>query len=48
MDLAERRGKLIQTLKLRSDPEWKYFNRQRCLAYPEHSIDKGTQWAVFE
>jgi phage tail sheath protein FI len=31
-----------------SDPEWKYVNIRRYLAYLEHSIDKGTQWAVFE
>jgi phage tail sheath protein FI len=31
-----------------SDPEWKYVNLRRYLAYLEHSIDKGTQWAVFE
>jgi len=31
-----------------SDPEWKYVNMRRYFAYLEHSIDKGTQWAVFE
>lgn len=31
-----------------SDPEWKYVNIRRYFAYLEHSIDKGTQWAVFE
>jgi phage tail sheath protein FI len=31
-----------------SDPEWKYFNVRRYFAYIERSIDKGTQWAVFE
>lgn len=31
-----------------SDPEWKYVNVRRYFAYLEHSIDKGTQWAVFE
>jgi phage tail sheath protein FI len=31
-----------------SDPEFKYVNIRRYLAYLEHSIDKGTQWAVFE
>ena len=30
------------------DPEWKYVNVRRLLIYLEHSIDKGTQWAVFE
>jgi phage tail sheath protein FI len=31
-----------------SDPEWKYVNLRRYFAYLEHSIDKGTQFAVFE
>jgi hypothetical protein len=31
-----------------SDPEWKYVNIRRYFAYLERSIDKGTQWAVFE
>jgi hypothetical protein len=31
-----------------SDPEWKYFSVRRYFAYLEHSIDRGTQWAVFE
>ena len=31
-----------------SDPEWKYVNLRRYFIYLEHSIDKGTQWAVFE
>ena len=31
-----------------SDSEWKYVNLRRYFAYLEHSIDKGTQWAVFE
>jgi phage tail sheath protein FI len=31
-----------------SDQEWKYVNLRRYFAYLEHSIDKGTQWAVFE
>jgi phage tail sheath protein FI len=33
---------------LSSDPEWKYVNIRRYFAYLERSIDKGTQWAVFE
>jgi phage tail sheath protein FI len=33
---------------LSSDPEWKYVNVRRLFIYIEHSIDKGTQWAVFE
>jgi hypothetical protein len=31
-----------------SDPEWKYVNVRRYFAYMERSIDRGTQWAVFE
>ena len=31
-----------------SDPEWKYVNVRRLFIYIEHSIDKGTQFAVFE
>ena len=31
-----------------SDPEWKYVNVRRFLIFLEASIDKGTQWVVFE
>lgn len=31
-----------------SDPEWKYVNLRRYFAFIERSIEKGTQWAVFE
>jgi phage tail sheath protein FI len=31
-----------------SDPEWKYVNVRRLFIYLEHSIDRATQWAVFE
>ncbi|HQF54077.1 MAG TPA: phage tail sheath subtilisin-like domain-containing protein [Fibrobacteria bacterium] len=31
-----------------SDPEWKYVNVRRYFAYLERTIEKGTQWAVFE
>lgn len=31
-----------------SDPEWKYVNLRRYFAFLERSIEKGTQWAVFE
>ncbi|MBX3081419.1 MAG: phage tail sheath family protein [Anaerolineae bacterium] len=31
-----------------SDPEWKYVNVRRYFNYLEASIDRGTQWAVFE
>jgi phage tail sheath protein FI len=33
---------------LSSDPEWKYLNVRRYFLYLERSIDKGTQWVVFE
>lgn len=31
-----------------SDPEWKYVNVRRLFIFVEHSLDKATQWAVFE
>lgn len=31
-----------------ADPEWKYINIRRYVAYLEQSIDQGTRWAVFE
>jgi phage tail sheath protein FI len=31
-----------------SDPEWKYVNVRRLFIFIEASIDRGTQWAVFE
>lgn len=31
-----------------SDPEWKYVNIRRYFNYLEASVDRGTQWAVFE
>jgi uncharacterized protein len=31
-----------------SDPEWRYIHARRYLNYLESSIDRGTQWAVFE
>jgi phage tail sheath protein FI len=31
-----------------SDPEWTYLNVRRLFIYLEHSIDRSTQWAVFE
>ena len=33
---------------LASDPEWKYLNVRRYFLYLERSIEKSTQWAVFE
>ncbi len=31
-----------------SDPEWRYVNVRRLFNMVEHSIEKGTQWVVFE
>jgi len=31
-----------------SDPEWIYVNVRRLFIFLEHSIDRSTQWAVFE
>lgn len=31
-----------------SDPEWMYINVRRLFIFLEHSIDRGSQWAVFE
>lgn len=31
-----------------SDPEWKYVNVRRLFIFIENSIDKSSQWAVFE
>jgi phage tail sheath protein FI len=31
-----------------SDPEWRYVNVRRYFNYVSSSIDRGTQWAVFE
>ena len=33
---------------LSADADWKYVNVRRFISYLERSIDKGTQWAVFE
>jgi phage tail sheath protein FI len=33
---------------LSDDPEWKYVNVRRYFLYLERSIEKSTQWAVFE
>src|SRR5580693_2379117 len=45
---ADRGFRLWGARTISSDPEWKYVNLRRYFAYLEHSIDKGTQWAVFE
>jgi hypothetical protein len=45
----EGRGYLVWGARtISSDPEWKYVNLRRYFAYIERSIDRGTQWAVFE
>ena len=45
----ERRGfRLWGARTISSDPEWKYVNIRRYFAYLEQSIDKDTQWVVFE
>jgi phage tail sheath protein FI len=45
----EGRGMLLWGARTVSDdPEWKYVNLRRYFAYLEQSIDRGTQWAVFE
>jgi uncharacterized protein len=31
-----------------SDPEWKYVGLRRSFAFLQHSIDRGTLWAIFE
>ncbi len=47
--LIDRGGLLVWGARtVTSDPEWKYVNLRRYFAYLEHSIDRGTQWAVFE
>jgi uncharacterized protein len=49
LPLFEGRGfRLWGARTISSDPEWKYVNLRRYFAYLEHSIDKGTQWAVFK
>jgi len=43
------RGYLLWGARVLSqDPEWKYLNLRRYFIFLEHSIDHGTQWAVFE
>jgi phage tail sheath protein FI len=45
----EGRGNLVWGARtMSSDPEWKYVNVRRIFAFLEHTLDKGTQWAVFE
>jgi len=43
------RGNLVWGARtISDDPEWKYVSVRRYFAYLEHSIERGTQWAVFE
>ncbi|GHO87631.1 phage tail sheath subtilisin-like domain-containing protein [Dictyobacter formicarum] len=43
------RGYLVWGARtISDDPEWKYVNVRRYFAYLEHSIDRGTQWVIFE
>jgi uncharacterized protein len=43
------RGNLVWGARTVSDdPEWKYVSVRRYFCYLEHSIDRGTQWVVFE
>jgi hypothetical protein len=45
----EGRGNLVWGARtISSDPEWRYINVRRLLIFLEHSIERGTQWAVFE
>jgi phage tail sheath protein FI len=46
---AAGRGVLVWGARtMSSDPEWKYVNVRRLFTFLEQSIEKGTQWAVFE
>lgn len=43
------RGYLVWGARtISDDSDWKYVNVRRYFAYLEHSIDRGTQWIVFE
>ena len=45
----EGRGNLVWGARtISDDPEWKYVIVRRYFAYLEHSIERGTQWVVFE
>lgn len=45
----EGRGYMVWGARtISDDPEWKYLNLRRYFNYLEFSIDRGTQWAVFE
>lgn len=45
----EGRGYLVWGARtISDDPEWKYISLRRYFAYLERSIDRATQWTVFE
>ena len=44
----ERGDRVWGARTMSSDPEWRYVNVRRLFIYLEHSIDKATQWVVFE
>lgn len=45
----EGRGYMVWGARtISDDPEWKYLSLRRYFNYLEFSIDRGTQWAVFE
>jgi len=46
--LPGRGNHLWGTRTTSSDPEWEYVGTRRYFIYLEHSIDRSTQWAVFE
>jgi phage tail sheath protein FI len=46
--LSGRGNRVWGARTMSSDPEWLYVNVRRLFIYLEHSIDKATQWAVFE
>jgi uncharacterized protein len=46
---AQSRGLRVYGARcITSDSEWKYINVRRLFIFIEHSLDVGTQWAVFE
>jgi phage tail sheath protein FI len=46
---AQSRGLRVYGARcITSDPQWKYINVRRLFIFLEHSLDQGTQWAVFE
>ncbi len=46
---AQGRGiRLLSARTMSSDPEWKYINVRRLFIFLEQSLDRGTEWVVFE